>query len=71
MKRFTLEAITHRGANKLREAGNPSVWTLVKEIENLFNQRGAWLLLEPDTAPAKSRWVHEENDDDFIVREIT
>ena len=67
MKTVRLRAITHKGRNKIHEAGNPETWIVRTVRHDLFHTQGEWLLLEPVGMADKSRWVHADNDDDFIV----
>lgn len=63
---------TGKAKNKIREAGWPDHWIVVDEKDMVpFSERdGPWLHVTPDNNNNdKSRWVHQHNDNDFIVKE--
>ena len=69
MSNIQLRPTTHKGRNKIQEAGNPDHWTIRTERFDLFGTAGRWLLVEPNGNPDKSRWVHGTADSDFVVTE--
>lgn len=65
---------THKGKNKIREAGTDQ-WEIIRESENCPCFDGApGILIAPRTedrtfAENKSRWVRRVNDSDFDFQE--
>mgnify|MGYP001826221011 FL=1 len=59
--------LTHKAKNKLREAGTDQV-EIIDTRRDLFGQSGEWLHVAFVGANRdKSRWVHSDNDLDFVV----
>lgn len=59
---------TLKGKNRIREANNPSTWTVIKQQEMVgFSDRsGPWLLVGSGNSHY-DRWVHLTDDFDFVV----
>lgn len=65
--KVALTAKTHKGKNKLREAGTDE-WFIRREVESVQCLGGkAGLLIEPSFGfvDGKSRWVLRQDDPDF------
>lgn len=65
--------LNNKAKNKINEAKHPHHWIVLDEKEQVaFSERpGPWLHIMPDTNDgSKSRWVHQHQDKDFIVKEV-
>lgn len=62
---------TLKGKNKLREAGNPEHWTVLKQqaMVGFSDREGPWLLVAPENKSHydHQRWVSLTDDHDFFV----
>lgn len=66
-----LKGISQKGKNRIRE--NSTRWVVLAETETvLFNpgMKGPWLFISPaneDQNHRASRWIHLDNDPDFVI----
>lgn len=66
-----LTAKTLKGKNRLREAGDPEHWTVLKQqaMVGFSQHEGPWLFVKPQNE-FHSRWVHLTDDHDFVVEVV-
>lgn len=70
-KHIHLKGITQKGKNRVREHGEQ--WSVLAETDVVLfspSKHGPWLFIAPlgcDATHKASRWVHKNNDADFIV----
>lgn len=59
-----LRGKTQKGKNRIRELGEEWVIVLLRN-RVLFSNELNWMLIQPVLNPEKSRWIKQQNDNDF------
>jgi len=68
-KNITLEGKSRKGKQRVQRDGATG-WTvtIVEDKIQCSSENGPWLLIE-NGQPNAMRWVHADNDDNFLIRE--
>jgi hypothetical protein len=69
MNHHTLTPKTHKGRNRIREAGSNVIEVLRRQDSVIFSaEAGPWAFVSFEGTGSKhDRWVHMSNDPDFLI----